>query len=443
MNLPSSPESELGIIGCILTGGIDSAIEAMDSINSEMFLDTDCQTAFNVASGMASRGERIDSVTFFHQWNEDHGDHHIPTKLLSAPDTIPSAANLPLYMTDVRDAFHRRHIILELDRVMTAAQDPLTPLETTLSEAQEALFGREIRNVRNVSSKAAAGLLTTDLEARFERKGALTGISTGFPYLDHLTDGLQAGELFVIGARPSAGKTAIAGNIIAKACLEGKVPSLFITLEMSPTAICRRLLSGVMSISMKTIKNGRFSDVDFYRMGQFTVRLAQSPLYFLDAVGGIDCASIASAVVRHQRKHGIKLVVIDYLQKVSAIKKQEKRTYEVGEVSTSLKACAAANNIAFLALAQLSREPEKDKGRMPRLSDLADSSQLERDADTVGLMHRVKTDDDPHASKTTLFIAKQRDGETGNVQLFFDGQYCRFSTIDPNTPEPETRYADQ
>jgi replicative DNA helicase len=128
----------------------------------------------------------------------------------------------------------------------------------------------------------------------------------------------------------------------------------------------------------------------------------------------------------------VKLVVIDYLQKVTPNSKSEKRTYEVGAVSGGLKAAAVANNVAMLTLAQLSREPDKDKGRLPRLSDLADSAQIERDADTVGLLYRPRNKDNPQGTDASLFIAKQRDGELGTVRMYFDGEHCRFTTIAPD-----------
>ena len=148
----------------------------------------------------------------------------------------------------------------------------------------------------------------------------------------------------------------------------------------------------------------------------------------------MDCNRIAAIVRRLCRKHGIKLVVLDYLQKIKPASKQEKRTYEVGEVSGILKSLAAETGAAFLTLAQLNRESEKDKekgGRRPRLCDLADSGQIERDADTVALIHR----EDRSQPGTELIIAKQRDGELGMNYLHFNGQFCRFENA---TPPPDT-----
>ena len=153
-------------------------------------------------------------------------------------------------------------------------------------------------------------------------------------------------------------------------------------------------------------------------------KIANSPLWFLDGSSSQSVASITANVRRAVRKHGVRLVIVDYIQKVKAADKAEKRTYEVAEVSGKLKDIAVHTGVAMLCLAQLNRENEKEKGRTPRLSDLADSGQLERDADCVMLLDRDRREAKGEAS---IIIAKQRDGECGVVKLWYDGQFCRFT----------------
>lgn len=153
------------------------------------------------------------------------------------------------------------------------------------------------------------------------------------------------------------------------------------------------------------------------------------PLFYLDAVAGIDVNRLCAAVRRHIRKHGIKLVIIDYLQKIRPSQRQEKKTYEVGDVSGAVRALAVSTGAAFLTLAQLNRESDKDKGRLPRLSDLGDSKQIEQDADGIAMIYRPRSSQDGQqisGDKAVLLVNKQRDGETGNLELNFDGRYCRF-----------------
>jgi replicative DNA helicase len=174
---------------------------------------------------------------------------------------------------------------------------------------------------------------------------------------------------------------------------------------------------------MQAIKTGELSDIHMGRMSQAIKLISSKPLHFLDLSANAKIGTIIAAIRRASRKHGVRLVILDYLQKVRASGKHEKRTYEVAEVSGALKACAVATNTAMLCLAQLNRESEKEKGRKPRLSDLADSGQIERDADTVLLLDRERTE---AKGEATLAIAKQRDGECGFVTMWYEGAYCRF-----------------
>ena len=191
-------------------------------------------------------------------------------------------------------------------------------------------------------------------------------------------------------------------------------------------------------MGMRELKTGSFKQADFGQFSTFGNRLAAAPLFFVDSIGGTDSSRVCSIIKRAVKSSGVKLVVIDYLQKIHASGKHEKRTYEVGEVSTALKAVAVETGAALLVLAQLSREPEKQKGRMPQISDLADSAQIERDADLIGLLHRDKVENEGRDAK--LIIAKQRDGELGVVELNFEGRFASFENR--TMEEPQKNYAD-
>jgi len=266
-------------------------------------------------------------------------------------------------------------------------------------------------------------------QERFSRRGHLSGITSGFRKLDHMTDGFQFGELAIIAARPSIGKTAIAIAIAKAACIENKAPTLFISLEMSDESIVRRMVSTIGSIPMQDIKTGDLDEKGLRSMSTASAKIAGSPIHFISGSGISSIATITAVIRRAVRKWGVKLVLVDYLQKIHGTKAAEKRTYEIAEVSGKLKAVAADTKTAVVALAQLNRENEKDKARAPRLTDLADSGQIERDADLVLLLDRVRNEP---MGEAIIAIAKQRDGECGIVKLYYEGQYCRFSdpTID-------------
>jgi len=277
------------------------------------------------------------------------------------------------------------------------------------------------------SSKSVVSRFIDATQERFNRKGQLSGITSGFHRLDKLTDGFQLGELAIIGARPSIGKTAIAIAIAKAAAIDNRVPTLFISLEMSDESIVRRMVSTVGSIPMQAIKTGEMDEGAMKAMGVANAKVAGSPIYYVSGSGISSIATITAVIRRAVRKWGVKLVLIDYLQKIHGSKSAEKKTYEIAEVSGKLKAVAQDTRTAVVALAQLNRENEKEK-RVPRLNDLSDSGQIERDADLVLLLNRERHEANGEA---IIAIAKQRDGECGIIPLWYEGQYCRFSDPSP------------
>jgi len=203
--------------------------------------------------------------------------------------------------------------------------------------------------------------------------------------------------------------------------MQDQIPSLFISLEMGVKPLMRRLASMHCQIPMNDLRKGALTQRQMEQLTVFASEKSKGFFHILDCVSGATDTQIASSIRRHVRSNGVKLVVIDYLQKITPSKRHEKRTYEVGYVSGTLKSVADRCGVAMLTLAQLNRESEK--GQVPRLSDLADSGQIERDADVVGLLHRDRSE---NAGVTKLIIAKNRDGEIGIIDLHFLGHYCQF-----------------
>lgn len=424
---PHSPEAELAVISCCLieSSCIDACLDRLkDGVKS--FYELRNQTLYGVIEQMHRAREKVDTVTLTQKLQdtgklEDAGGREYLSTLFSVVDTH---YNLPSYLDIVQSKYINRRLMAVTTLVSQRAYSEsgtgelVSLIESELLKISELTEPVTLHNTTTMATR-----LVDDLEFRFNNKGKLTGVETGFHHLDQMTWGLQYGEQSIIGARPSQGKTAIAVNIVDHACLVNQVPTLFITCEMSPAAISRRLMACHCGISMTDIRRGEFNERDFQEFTHFNELYKRAPLNILDAVSGINSDEINSEVRRHVRVNGTKLVVLDYLQKVSSVHRQEKRTYEVGAVSGALKSCAIKNNVAFLVLAQLNRESERDKGRPPRLSDLADSGQIERDGDLIGLLHRRKTKE---SIQPMLIVAKQRDGEIGNVLLDWNGRCCRF-----------------
>jgi len=338
------------------------------------------------------------------------------------------------YYLDIVVEKHLRRRLLKTSKQTSDAAYGEGDIYAAIAELSSSLTDIGDDEADTLAANDCALRVIDDLQRRFDLQGRRSGLVTGFNRFDDLTDGLQLGEQTIIAARPSMGKTAIGVNIVERVCIRDQIPTAFVTLEMSPAALMKRLLSSWGNISMNSLRSGKFTQGEFSKFSTFTALVRQRPLWIVDAISGMDCNRVAAIIRRLCRKHGIKLVVLDYLQKIKPASKQEKRTYEVGEVSGILKSLAAETGAAFLTLAQLNRESEKDKekgGRRPPLCDLADSGQIERDADTVALIHR----EDRSQLGTELIIAKQRDGELGMNYLHFNGQFCRFENA---TPPPDT-----
>ena len=417
-------DDEFGLIGACLTGSIDTCSDAFAEVKSEWIETDSLRDTYETIKSLVQANRNPTLQELGKEWRKIYGSQPIPFEDWNkAMEICPSPANLPYYTKGIIEAAHRRQLRFTGDRLIRESAVLTLQPDQIVSNAESGL-SIEVSRETLSTSKQVAGSFIDQMQERFSRKGTLSGVTTGFHWLDQMTDGLQHREMALIAARPSIGKTAIAISIAEAAAVRAKIPTLFISLEMSKEAIFRRSVASIGSVPMQSLKSGNLSEGDMRSMSMAAGKIASSPLWFLDGSSSQSVASITANVRRAVRKHGVRLVIVDYIQKVKAADKAEKRTYEVAEVSGKLKDIAVQTGVAMLCLAQLNRENEKEKGRPPRLSDLADSGQLERDADCVMLLDRDRREAKGQAS---IIIAKQRDGECGLVKLWYDGQFCRFS----------------
>jgi replicative DNA helicase len=421
---PHSPEAEQGVLGCILLSPNDCLGQCLEKLHAgkEAFYDLRHQTIYDALMEMHDKGEAIDIITLQQQIKDKNRLDEIGgiPYLNALQDGVPSAANLSYYLEIVMEKFLLRKIIHTCTDVVGRVYEYEGEVDTLLDEVERGVLSIQRSETSATLDGKTAGLrMVDDLERRHQLNGALSGLDTGLYDLNKITEGLQFGEQAVIGARPAQGKTALGLGIFCHIVSLG-IPAMFISMEMSVEAVMRRMVAIKTSVPLKEIRRGNYSEDDFTKFSAFQSWAAKSPMHIIDGVDGFGIRQLCARVRRHVLRFSIKLVVIDYLQKIRPSERHEKRTYEVGEISGRLKSLAVETNVAMLTLAQLNRENTRDKGRAPRLSDLADSGQIERDADLVMLIHRQGDD-------TKLLIAKQRDGETGCVNLNFNGEFCKFS----------------
>ena len=263
-----------------------------------------------------------------------------------------------------------------------------------------------------------------------------TGIGTAFLDFDKMTSGLHGGEMIVIAARPSMGKTSLVMNIVEHAVLEEKQPVGVFSLEMTAESLVLRMLCSRARVNMRNIRDGFLAERDFAKLTGAAGKLANAPLY-IDDTAGLSILQLRAKARRMYQQYGIKMVVIDYLQLLNASGSRiENRQQEVAMISNGVKALAKELNVPVIVLSQLNRELEKDKSRKPRLSDLRESGAIEQDADLIALLYKPNEGDDDEdkpaqdqeAIPVNLLIAKQRNGPTGDVHLTFFKGYTRFES---------------
>jgi len=434
---PHSDEAERGVLGCVLLSpdhNLGRCIEKFKG-QSTVFYDLRHRTLFEVLVEMFDRREPIDTLTVL-QRLKDRGllESVGGAAYVSAlPDAVPSAANLEFYADIVREKFILRRIISvcteAINRVYEYegdAESLLDQVECDVLRVTEALEESGAQPIRDLVRKAI-----TTIEEYHSRGGMLTGLATGFKDLDALTHGLHPGEMIVIAARPSMGKTSLALNVAERAAVDQGVPVAVFSLEMTAEALATRLICSRARIDLHALRHGILRREQVAELTAAADLLSKAPL-FIDDSAGLSILQLRAKARRLYQQHRIRLFVIDYLQLLhSTARRIENRQQEIADISSGIKALAKELNVPVVVLSQLNREVERERGRKPRLSDLRESGAIEQDADVVGLLYRPAAEDDDDGVsddvvQINLLIAKQRNGPTGEVPLVFLRNYTRF-----------------
>ncbi len=442
---PHSPEAEQGVLGCILLSPNECLGECIEKLKAEpeVFYDLRHQTIYSALVDMYDRREAIDLITLQQRLKDKQLLEEVGgiLYLSSLQDIVPSAANLSYYLGIVQEKFLLRKMIQTCTEVVGRVHDYEGDVEALLDEVERDIL--RISESRAETGTAAIKQLVHTaigtIENYFNRQGVLSGVATGFTDLDRMTDGLHGGEMVVIAARPSMGKTSLAMNIAEHVVLEQKLPVGVFSLEMTAESLVLRMLCSVARVNLRNIREGFMPESDFPKLTNAAGRLAGAPL-FIDDSAGLSILQLRARARRLWQQHGIKLFVVDYLQLLhSTARRAENRQQEIADISGGIKALAKELNVPVIVLSQLNREPEKrERGAEPRLSDLRESGAIEQDADLVGLLYQPGKsggDDDDGgvgeeqaALRVNLLIAKQRNGPTGDVELTFLKPYTRFES---------------
>jgi replicative DNA helicase len=358
---------------------------------------------------------------------------------------VPTAANVTYYLEIVRDKYILRQIIAACTESVRRSFEEQDEVHNLLDEVEQKIFsvGEDRFKGQVLTMKDQVMEAIEAIEQLYERRGGITGIATGFAELDRMTNGLHEGEMIVIAARPSMGKTALAMNIAEHVAINEKLPVAVFSLEMSSQQLVQRLLCSRARVNLQKVRDGFLAERDFPSLTAAASKLAEAQIY-IDDSASLSILELRAKARRLKAQKDIKLIVVDYLQLLRSTTRraQDNRQLEISEISSGLKGLAKELKVPVLVLAQLNRQPEARTGGKPRLSDLRESGSIEQDADLVGLLVRpeiYEEDEDARAEKAgeaELIIAKQRNGPVGEIALTFLKEFTRFEDRARNTSEP-------
>jgi len=440
---PHSIEAEQGVLGCILLSPNDCLGECIEKLKPGqlVFYDLRHQTLFQTLVEMFDEKQAIDVITLQQRQKNRQQMESVGglAYICTLPDAVPSAANLQFYLDIILEKYLLRKMVQTCTGIAARVFDYEGEVDALLDEVERDVLqiSQERVSGANASIKELVNRAITKIEEYHANQGMLTGLSTGFLDFDKMTTGLHEGEMIVVAARPSMGKTSLAMNIAEHVALELRVPVGVFSLEMTADQLVLRMLCSRSRVNLRNVRDGFLAERDFPKLTGAAGKMAAAPL-FIDDSSGLSILQLRARARRMWQQSGIKLFVIDYLQLLhSTSRRAENRQQEIAEISGGLKALAKELRVPIIVLSQLNRELEKrGPGERPRLSDLRESGSIEQDADLVGLLYREtknKDGDDEgeveqDAMPVKLFIAKQRNGPTGDVDLTFLKSYTRFES---------------
>ena len=439
---PQNSDAEASLLGAILIDS-DAIVKIADIITAVDFYDVKHQRIYEAISKLYEKRSPIDVLTLSDQLKNGGYLEMIggAAYLTELTNFVPTAAHVEQYADIVAQKAVRRRLITASNEISGLSYDESSSLRELIEEAETKLFEVSQQHV-----KQSVVSIETILAESFERlddlhkdKKKIRGIPTGYKDMDNLLAGLQRSDLFVLAARPSMGKTALALNLAHNVAVQSKEPVLLFSLEMSKEQLVDRLLSMESGVDAWALRTGNLTDSDFEKIGQAMGTLSEAPI-FIDDTPGITVSDMRTKARREAHQHPLGLIIVDYLQLMSGGRHggDSNRVQEISEISRGLKGVARELNVPLLALSQLSRSVENRSPQIPQLSDLRESGSIEQDADIVAFIYREEyyNPETDRKKITDIFIKKHRNGPTGGVELYFDNEKQRFRSIDTRHTNP-------
>ena len=437
--LPSQPEAERSVLGAMLRSA-DAVMLAQESLKEDDFYDPILREIFSAMLYLSARSRPVDIVTLDEELTRRGRLEAIGGTqfLIDLSRSVPAASNIGAYIRIVDEKSTLRKLIGASEEITKNCYAGEMETPDVLAMAEKSIYDITMRKGGEQLQPVQPLLLKTFemIEELVRKHGRIEGVPTGYRGLDEMTTGFHPGELILIAARPSMGKTSFGMNIIGNASIRAHKCAAVFSLEMPAEQLVLRLLCTEAKVDMQRVRRGQIEDDEWLKLSEAMALIAEARL-FIDATAGINVTGIRSKARRLQMAEGLDIIMIDYLGLMTGVGKFGSRQEEVSSISRSLKALASELGVPVIALSQLSRAPTGRSNHRPVLSDIRDSGAIEQDADVVMFIHREEYYDDKPENKglAEIIIAKQRNGALGTCQLGWKGEYTWFMDLDPSGKE--------
>lgn len=438
--MPQAPEVEKAVLGALMIDK-DAYMEVCDKLKPESFYEPRNQMVYEAIVKLSVEESPVDVLTVTDKLGKMGKLEEVggPGYIADLSSRVATSANIEYHANIVAEKYLARQMIQYVSVVGKKIYDESFDIKDVVQEAESTLFELSQKNMKKEYSLLSPIIdkALDQVKLAHANQGGLTGISSGICKLDDMTCGWQNSDLVIIAGRPAMGKTAFALSLAKNISANQKIPMAFFSLEMSDVQLTNRLISNACTIEGKKLMSGQLDRADWIRLDKKLDKLKDAPLY-IDDTEGLSVMELRTKARRLVREHGVKLIMIDYLQLMTASgMKYNSRQEEVSLISRSLKGLAKELNIPVLALSQLNRGVESRdgvEGKRPHLSDLRESGAIEQDADMVIFLHRPeyygllmsKDGQIDYQGKAEIIISKHRKGATGIILTNFMGEYTRF-----------------
>ncbi|MBM4280553.1 MAG: replicative DNA helicase [Deltaproteobacteria bacterium] len=434
---PHALDAERAVLGALLLEPSAFSTVIDEVLLPEHFYRPHHGTIFRAIADLHHAGEQIDTLTVVDELlKKGQLDAVGGAAAISQLEALlPTAAHVGSYARLVREKAVLRQLIENATNVVQSAyaqnkrvEDILDEAERTILEISQGTSKRSIVPMRVLVKRA-----TDQLEQAINNRAEVTGLATGFKRLDYMTSGLQPGDLIIVAARPSMGKTAFTLNVAGNVATRLTKPVMFFSLEMGAEQLVQRLLGAEARVDISNLRRGRIQQADYSRLAEAVGRLSDAPV-FIDETPSISVTEMRNKCRRQMHETGLSLVMVDYLQLMTGPAGYDNKAAEVGEISKGLKTLARELGVPVVALSQLNRSVESRNDKRPMMSDLRESGAIEQDADIIMFLYREeyylkdKTPED-RVGVAELIIAKHRNGAVGTVDLRFLNNITRFEDL--------------